>query len=111
MPLEGRINIDIDTEIVRRLSGVTFTRGDVPTSGPVRSTSAFDLSINVSAEQAEAQKKRVEKEREQMEKNIANSKRQLSDDVFLGKAPAKIVDSIRTKLAEYEAQLAKLNAL
>ncbi|MCU1329597.1 MAG: valine--tRNA ligase [Bryobacterales bacterium] len=111
MPLEGRINIDIDTEIVRRLSGVTFTKGDVPTSGPVRSTSAFDLSINVSAEQAEAQKKRVEKEREQMEKNIANSKRQLSDDVFLGKAPAKIVDSIRTKLAEYEAQLAKLNAL
>ena len=46
-----------------------------------------------------------------MEKNIDNAKRQLSDDVFLGKAPAKIVDSIRAKLAEYEAQLTKLNAL
>ena len=37
--------------------------------------------------------------------------RQLSDEVFLGKAPAKVVDSIRVKLAEYEAQLAKLTAL
>ena len=110
-PLEGRISIDIDTEVVRRLSGITFTKGDVPTSGPIRSTPAFDLSVNVSAEQAEIQKKRLEKEREQLEKNIANAKRQLSDDTFLGKAPAKIIDSIRTKLAEYEAQLAKLNAL
>ena len=110
-PLDGCISIDIDAEVVRRLSGITFTKGDVPTSGPVRSTPAFDLSVNVSAEQAEIQKKRLEKEREQLEKNIANAKRQLSDDVFLGKAPAKIVDSIRTKLAEYEAQLPKLNAL
>ncbi len=110
-PLDGCISIDIDTEVVRRLSGITFTKGDVPTSGPIRSTSAFDLSVNVSAEQAEIQKKRLEKEREQLEKNIANAKRQLSDDVFLGKAPAKIVDSIRAKLAEYEAQLTKLNAL
>ena len=110
-PLDGCISIDIDTEVVRRLSGITFTKGDVPTSGPIRSTSAFDLSVNVSAEQAEIQKKRLEKECEQLEKNIANAKRQLSDDVFLGKAPAKIVDSIRAKLAEYEAQLTKLNAL
>ena len=110
-PLDGCISIDIDTEVVRRLSGITFTKGDVLTSGPIRSTSAFDLSVNVSAEQAEIQKKRLEKECEQLEKNIANAKRQLSDDVFLGKAPAKIVDSIRAKLAEYEAQLTKLNAL
>ncbi len=110
-PLDGCISIDIDTEVVRRLSGITFTKGDVPTSGPIRSTSAFDLSVNVSAEQAEIQKKRLEKECEQLEKNIANAKRQLSDDVFLGKAPAKIIDSIRAKLAEYEAQLTKLNAL
>jgi len=108
MPLEGRINIDIDTEIVRRLAGVVFVKGDVPKSGAVRSTPAFDLSIDVPAGAMEVRKKRIAKEVEQLEKNIANSRRQLSDDVFLGKAPARVVDSIRAKLAEYEAQLAKL---
>jgi valyl-tRNA synthetase len=108
MPLEGRINIDIDAEIVRRLAGVVFVKGDVPKSGAVRSTPAFDLSIDVPAGAMEVQKKRIAKEVEQLEKNIANSRRQLSDDVFLGKAPARVVDSIRAKLAEYEAQLAKL---
>ena len=67
--------------------------------------------FDVPAGQMEAQKKRIAKEREQLEKNIINSKRQLSDEVFLGKAPAQVVDSIRVKLAEYEAQLARINAL
>ncbi len=52
---------------------------------------------------------RKQKEREQLEKNIANSKRQLSDEVFLSKAPHKVVDSIRAKLVDYEAQLAKMS--
>jgi valyl-tRNA synthetase len=110
MPLAGRINIEIDAEVVRRLSGVTFAQGDVPKSGAVRSTPAFDLSIDVPAGQLEAQKKRVEKELDQLRKNIANSKRQLSDEVFLSKAPAKVVDSIRAKLTDYETQLGKLEA-
>ncbi|HVW84106.1 MAG TPA: hypothetical protein VHB50_05480, partial [Bryobacteraceae bacterium] len=79
--------------------------------GAVRSTPDFDLSLDVPTGQLETQRKRIEKEKEQLEKNIANAKRQLTDEVFLSKAPAKIVDSIRAKLADYEAQLGKLNAL
>jgi valyl-tRNA synthetase len=41
---------------------------------------------------------------------IANSKRQLDSEDFVQKAPAKVVDSIRGKLAEYEATLAKNRA-
>ena len=59
--------------------------------------------------QEEAQRKRLEKEREQLAKNIANSERQLSDETFLSKAPAKVVESIRQKLADYEAQLRKID--
>ncbi|MDE3194712.1 MAG: valine--tRNA ligase [Acidobacteriota bacterium] len=110
-PLDGTISIEIEPETIRRLSGVTFTTGIVPKTGAVRSTSDFDLSIDVPAGQIEAQRKRVAKEKEQLEKNIANSKRQLSDEKFMSKAPAHIIDSIRTKLAEYEAQVEKLNAL
>jgi valyl-tRNA synthetase len=79
------------------------------------STLDFDIELQAQCPEPEvdpqgeaAQRKRLDKEREQLEKNIANSKRQLADEVFLGKAPAKVVDSIRAKLADYQAQLAKM---
>jgi valyl-tRNA synthetase len=58
----------------------------------------------------EAQRKRLEKEKEQLDKNIANSERQLGDEAFLGRAPAHVVESIRTKLAEYKQQIEKVKA-
>ncbi|MGB7721968.1 MAG: valine--tRNA ligase [Bryobacteraceae bacterium] len=76
----------------------------------MRSTAEFDLVLHVPKSQEDAQRKRLAKEREQLAKNIANSKRQLSDETFLGKAPAHVVESIRRKLADYEAQLAKIDA-
>jgi valyl-tRNA synthetase len=60
--------------------------------------------------QQDAQLKRRAKEREQLAKNVINSKRQLSDETFLGKAPPHVVESIRRKLADYEAQLSKIDA-
>ena len=65
--------------------------------------------LDVPQAQQEAQRKRLEKEREQLDKNIANSERQLGDETFLGKAPAKVIESIRQKLADYEAQLRKID--
>ena len=50
---------------------------------------------------------RIEKEIEKLRINIKNSNRQLGDEVFVGKAPEKIVSTIRIKLSEYEDQLAK----
>jgi valyl-tRNA synthetase len=111
LPLEGRVSVPVDLQAVKRLAGVTLTVGDVPKTGAVRSSATFDLSIDVPHSQLEAQKRRLEKERDQLMKNIANSQRQLGDEVFLSKAPAKVVESIRAKLGEYETQLAKINAL
>lgn len=108
LPLEGRLSRAVDFRAVQRLAGVTLVVGDVPKTGAVRSTAEFDLSIDVPEGQREAQRKRLEKEREQLVKNIANSQRQLSSDVFLSKAPAAILESMRAKLAEYEAQLKKI---
>jgi valyl-tRNA synthetase len=74
----------------------------------IHSTPEFDLMLNVPRANVAEQRKRLEKEREQLEKNIANSTRQLSDDTFLSRAPAQVVESIRTKMAEYETQLQKV---
>jgi valyl-tRNA synthetase len=61
--------------------------------------------------QEEAQRKRLEKEREQLLKNIEHSKRQLSDESFLAKAPPQVIESIRKKLADYESQLRKIDSV
>ena len=81
---------------------------ETPKTGAVKSMSGFTVSVDVPQGQMEVQKKRLEKERDQLVKNIANSDRQLSDEVFLGKAPQKVVDSIRAKRAEYAEQLKKV---
>ncbi|MEQ1883573.1 MAG: valine--tRNA ligase [Bryobacteraceae bacterium] len=72
----------------------------------------FDLKLNLpeAAGPSEEQLDRLRKDNEQLEKVIANSKRQLENEAFVSKAPAKVIDGMRTKLAEYEAQYAKNKA-
>jgi valyl-tRNA synthetase len=76
-------------------------------TGAVRSTPDFDLVLSVPAAQQEAQAARLQKENVQLEKNIANTERQLSDEKFMGKAPEHVVASMRQKLADYKLQLEK----
>src|SRR5580698_439911 len=94
LPLEGRISRTVDFRAVQRLAGVALVVGEVPKTGAVRSTTEFDLAIDVPHGQMEAQRKRLEKERDQLIKNIAKYRSQLADEVFLSKAPAKVVERI-----------------
>jgi valyl-tRNA synthetase len=111
MQLGGRTTREVDFRAVQKLAGVSLTVGEVPKKGAVRSTPDFDLLIDVPAAQLEALRKRLEKERDQLNKNIASLKRQLSDDVFLSKARQDVIETMRTKLAGYEAQLLKIEDL
>jgi valyl-tRNA synthetase len=55
---------------------------------------------------------RLEKENAELEKVIANSKRQLENADIIAKMPEKVVQTLRAKLEEYEARLQKnLDAL
>jgi len=97
-------------EAIQKLANVTleFKSEAAPRAAAMRSTAQFDLVLKVPQAQEETQRKRLEKEREQLLRNIANSERQLSDETFLSKAPAKVVETIRMKLADYQAQLRKI---
>jgi valyl-tRNA synthetase len=76
--------------------------------GLIRSTPDFDLQLKIELTAAPKEsKERIQKEIEKLELNIANSERQLADPVFTSKAPEKVVNSIRLKLAEYKEQLEK----
>jgi valyl-tRNA synthetase len=53
---------------------------------------------------------RLEKENDQLEKQIAALDRQLSNEEFAAKAPEKVVSGMRAKKAEYERKLAENRA-
>jgi len=102
-------------EIARRHAGaiqkiarvqLEFQAGAAPKAAAIRSTPEFDLMLDIP--KAQDDPARRQKEIEQLKKNIANSERQLNDPVFMSKAPAKVIETIRTKLADYKAQLEKL---
>ena len=90
-------------DAIQKLANVKleFKAEAAPKADAIRST----VGVRSGARHPQGQRKtpRASRRRsEQLEKNIANSKRQLADEAFLAKAPAKVVDSIRAKLADYE---------
>ena len=101
----------LQNEAIQKIAvlDLTFQEGAAPKGAAGSgSTADFDLVLHLPAAQLGAQRQRLEKEREQLQKVIGNSERQLSDETFLGKAPAKVVESIRQKLTEYQAQFQKI---
>jgi len=84
-----------------------FRSDAVPKAASVRSTPQFDLVLQLPKAQEEAQRKRIEKECEQLKKNIENSRSKLGDETFLSKAPPQVIESMRKKLVDYEEQFRK----
>ncbi len=108
---EVLVTLRSQKEAIEKLAALelTFAEGPAPKGAAGGGSAAdFDLVMELPQAQLGAQRQRLEKERDQLVKVIANSTRQLSDETFLSKAPAKVVDSIRQKLAEYETQLEKI---
>ena len=89
-----------NAERFRKLAGVKLEVAPAQAIG-------FTITLKAPAGQEEAQRKRLEKENEQLGKVIANTGRQLGDEKFTGKAPAHIIDGMKAKLAEYQVQLDK----
>ncbi|MBM3786543.1 MAG: valine--tRNA ligase [Acidobacteria bacterium] len=75
--------------------------------GAKRATPAFDVVLAVPAAQMEKQRERLTKEIASLQQVIANSERQLGNEDFLKKAPEKVLETLRGKLAEYKSQLEK----
>ncbi len=99
--------------VIQKLAGVELelAAGAAPRGeGALRSTPEYDLVLRLPAAQADAQRKRLEKQVEQLEKVIASSRGQLGNPEFLSRAPARVTESLRRKLGDYESQLAKSRA-
>ncbi|HLW75821.1 MAG TPA: valine--tRNA ligase, partial [Bryobacteraceae bacterium] len=91
-PLTAFAAIERNLAIIERLSHATIALA----------AGEFAVAVDIPVD-----RDKVQRETEQLEKVIANSKRQLANDAFTSKAPAHVIDSMRAKLADYEAQLKK----
>ncbi len=91
-------------DALNRLATIEATvhEGSAPElKGAVKSTPDFDILLQVPAAELEAQRARVLKDQAQLEKVIANSERQLSNEEVIAKMPAHVVENLRGKLREY----------
>ncbi|HYL46995.1 MAG TPA: valine--tRNA ligase [Candidatus Limnocylindrales bacterium] len=94
------------------LSALQISSGHLEAAGAaIRSTAQFDLRIPyVEAVDKQAELARLKKEIERLTKDIESKKARLADDTFLNKAPAKIVEDLKSTLASREIELQKLLA-
>jgi valyl-tRNA synthetase len=100
----------LNLDAIERLANVKLEvkTGAAPKlEGAVRSSPDFDLVLEMP--KAAPQRERLIKENAELEKVIANSKRQLENADVIAKMPEKVVETLRSKLAGYEAQLKKNN--
>jgi valyl-tRNA synthetase len=103
LPIEVKASLTDDSykwihpyeALIRREPGVVKVE---ITGGASSNLIEFDLQRDFS---------RLLRENVELEKVIANSKRQLENPEIVRKMPEKVVETLRTKLADYEAKLAK----
>jgi valyl-tRNA synthetase len=95
---------------------ITFVESSLANFPGARSTSRFDVhAIYEKKMDVAAERERLTKELEKIEKEQMNGQRQLSNEQFLAKAPAKVVEGLKTRAEELkvlrEKTLAKLKEL
>jgi valyl-tRNA synthetase len=92
----------VEVKLIEQLANVSLTVEPYAQMG-------FELVLDLpeAAGLTGDMRERLGKDNDQLEKVIANSKRQLENENFVSKAPAKVIETLRAKLGEYEAQLAK----
>jgi len=110
--VRGRATENLDVILrLGSLSALKIDSGKLKSGeGAVRSTSQFDLRIQFEGEPADAkaEKAKLTKEKERLEKDVASKKQRLADDTFRSRAPAEIVRGLEATLAERQIEYQKI---
>jgi valyl-tRNA synthetase len=107
-----RSMIEQNRGAVERLANVekiTFGDRSLASRAGARSTARFDVHVIYEKKiDIAVERERLKKELEKLEKEFANNQRQLSNEQFLSKAPAKVVEGLRSRAQELIGLLEKL---
>jgi valyl-tRNA synthetase len=107
-----RTMIEQNRSAIERLGNVekiTFVEGSLAKQAGSRSTARFDVHVIYERKvDIAVERERLKKELEKLEKEFANNQRQLSNEQFLAKAPAKVVEGLRTREKELISLIDKI---
>jgi valyl-tRNA synthetase len=88
-------------ERLASVESVIFVTSSLEKLPGVRSTSRFDVHVVYEKKiDVAAERERLTKELEKIEKEQGNGQRQLSNEQFLAKAPAKVIEGLKTRAEE-----------
>src|SRR6266566_1269837 len=108
---EIRMLIEQNRSAVERLANVEnirFVESSLANEAGARSTPRFDVHVVYEKTiDAAAERERLKKELERIEKEIINGQRQLGNEQFLSKAPAQVVEGIRRRAQELQVLRSK----
>jgi len=98
-------------ERLANVESIKFVDGSLAKLPGARATARFDVHVIYERKiDVAAECERLKKELEKAEKEKANNQRQLSNENFLAKAPAHVVDGLRRRAGELDILLSKLNS-
>jgi valyl-tRNA synthetase len=99
----------IAVERLANVARITFVDGSLAKHAGARSTARFDVHVIYEKKiDVAAERERLKKDLEKLEKEFANNQRQLSNEQFLAKAPANVVEGLRRRAQELAGLLDKL---
>ena len=103
---EIRALLEQNRGAVERLGGVEtieFVNDSLAKLAGARHTARFDVHVIYEKKiDAAAERERLTKELDKIEKEIANGLRQLGNEQFLAKAPTKVVEGLRKRAQELQ---------
>jgi valyl-tRNA synthetase len=111
--------LPVDADLAARLALLAGAQSaevnaayDAPKGTPTALTPLGELFLPLEGlVDVEAERSRITKELEKMEKEIAKSKAKLGNASFVDRAPAAVVEQERARLTEWEAKTAQLQAM
>ena len=97
-------------ERLAHVDKITFVNGSLAKRAGARSTARFDVHVVYERKiDVTAERERLNKELDKIEKEFANNQRQLGNEQFLAKAPEKVVEGLRRRAQELISLREKIN--
>ncbi len=101
-----------NNEQLKKLIGLdTLSEISGEIQSPVSVAKAATIYLILSQEASAQDKAKLEKEKEKIVSLIASTKARLSNEAFVSKAPANVIEGAKKQLAQYESKLAELEKI
>jgi valyl-tRNA synthetase len=101
----------IERDRTANVESIKFVDASLSQLPGARATARFDVHVIYEKKiDATAERERLKKELEKLEKEKANNQRQLSNENFLAKAPAHVVEGLRRRAQELDGLLTKIKS-